>query len=551
MLSDKQRRMTDHTVIASGDEPVVLESDVPLSSSVIWRLQRDFYVQRGLKAWTEDQVPSYITNNPFIAEIYAHIVFGFLSDCMRQTRAGAQPLSNENPLRILELGAGSGKFSYLFLRKLADLMHAANIAASTVRYCMTDCSENLLQSWRLNTYLAGFVKQGMLVFEQLQADEINSSFVDSSSPGSTQHGGPLVLIANYVFDSLPQDAFVIKDGQILEALVTTTRKSDHNPNSEAELKDLQLSYKNVEVPPNRYPDESWNLILEQYRTGVPSGTVLFPCAALKALQKLGQRTDGRMLLLAADKAIPHEEDLQLYQGPPAIEFHGPGCFSQMVNFDAIGKYFVGMGGEALKPDKHSAGLVICAFLQLRPGNEFPGTASAYRDAMAAFGPDDLFALLAWLHPHMEQMSIPQILALLRLTRWDTTALLRLFPVIARQLRSVGAERTDLRNAVLSTWANHYPVGATENVLAFNCGVVLLELRFFAEALAMFKTSEQTLGRSAPTSFNLGLCALGLDRSADALDYMVDACNLDPGFEPARNSRLKLEQDKLHGGKKQS
>jgi Tfp pilus assembly protein PilF len=109
----------------------------------------------------------------------------------------------------------------------------------------------------------------------------------------------------------------------------------------------------------------------------------------------------------------------------------------------------------------------------------------------------------------------------------------------------------LRNAVQSIWANHYPVIAAENVLAFNCGVILLELRFFAEALAMFKTSEQTLGRSAPTSFNLGLCALGLDRSAEALDYMVDACNLDPGFEPARSSRLKLEQEKLHSGKTQS
>jgi tetratricopeptide (TPR) repeat protein len=537
--------MTDHTVITSGDGPVVLESDVPLSSSVIWRLQRDFYVQRGLKAWTEDQVPSYITNNPFIAEIYARIVFGFLCDCMRRTRAGAQPLSNENPLRILELGAGSGKFSYLFLCKLADLMYAANIAVNTVRYCMTDCSENLLQSWRLNTYLSGFVKQGMLVFEQLQAgDEINSSFVNSNSPGSTQPGEPLVLIANYVFDSLPQDAFVIKNGQILEALVTTTRNPDHDPNSEAELKDLQLSYKNVEVSPNRYPEESWTLVLEQYRTGVPSGTVLFPCAALKALKKLGQCTDGRMLLLAADKAIAHEEDLQLYQGPPAIEFHGPGCFSQMVNFDAIGKYFVGMGGEALKPDKHSAGLSICAFLQLRSGDEFPGTASAYRDAMAAFGPDDLFALLAWLHPHMEQMSILQILALLRLTRWDTTAFLRLFPVIARQLRNVSAERDDLRQAVLNTWANHYPVSPGENVLAFNCGVVLLELRFFAEALAMFKTSEQIFGRSAATSYNLGLCALGLERPSEALAFMTEACDLDPAFEPARNSRLRLEKLKL-------
>jgi hypothetical protein len=529
---------------AENQEPAVLETDVPLSQSLIWRLQREYYQQRGLKAWSDDSVPQYITNNPFIAEIYARIVFGFLRDCIQLACAASPPLSPENPLRILELGAGTGKFSYLFLRHLAELMRAGNIALNTVRYCMTDCTENLLQSWRANSYLAGFVNQGMLVFELFQAgDETDPSFLSGNSQGSSQPAqGPLVLIANYVFDSLPQDAFVIESGQILEAVVTTAQKPGNNQKSEVALQDLQLSYKNVGVSATRYPEQSWNRILEQYRSRMPSGMVLFPSAALKTLQRLSQCTNGRMLVLAADKAIAHEEDLQLYQGPPTIEFHGPNCFSQMVNFDAIGKYFLDRGGEALKPEKHFPGLNICAFIARRPCDELPGAVAAYRDAMAAFGPDDLFALLAWLHPHMEEMSVPQILALLRLTRWDTTALLRLFPVIARQLRTVAGERHDLRQAVLNTWANHYPVSPAENLLAFNCGVILLELRFFAEALPLFKVSEQVLGRTATTSYNLGLCALGLGRSSDALAYMVEASNLDPSFEPARSSRAKLEKE---------
>ena len=100
----------------------VLERNVPLSQSVIWRLQRDFYEQRGLKAWNEDLVPSYITNNPFIAEIYAGIVAAFVQDCISTAQLNSPPLSQENPLRILELGAGTGKFSYLFLRKLTALL---------------------------------------------------------------------------------------------------------------------------------------------------------------------------------------------------------------------------------------------------------------------------------------------------------------------------------------------------------------------------------------------------------------------------------------------
>src|SRR5256714_8160737 len=109
-------------IALSSNDP--LERDMPLSRSVIWRLQREFYVQRGLKAWAEDLVPNFITSNPFIAEIYAGIVAGFLGDCMELSRLESKPLSPERPLHILELGTGAGKFSYLFLRHLTAALLA-------------------------------------------------------------------------------------------------------------------------------------------------------------------------------------------------------------------------------------------------------------------------------------------------------------------------------------------------------------------------------------------------------------------------------------------
>jgi hypothetical protein len=533
---------------ALNQEPAVLETDVPLSQSLIWRLQRDFYAQRGLKAWTEDMVPSYITNNPFIAEIYAQIVAGFVSDCMQQVQRA--PISPENPLRILELGAGTGKFSYLFLRKLTTLLQARKIATQILRYCMADCSESLLADWRANRYLAEFVESGILEFQLHRSEDgALSTSQGSNSPDLAKPAkGPLVVIANYVFDSLPQDAFIVANGQLSEALVTTIRANQARSSNEGDavpqLSNLQLSFKNVPVPPDRYADKSWNATLEHYRTRLPAATVLFPSAALDTLQQLSASTDGRMLVLAADKGILREDDLALLQGPPQLEFHASSnCFSQLVNFDAVARYFYGIGGDALLPQKHFSSLSICAFLAHRLDDKFPATRAAYQETQSAFGPDDLFALMSWLNAHLEEVSIVQALALLRLTYWDTTALLRLFPVISRQLRTVTAERNDLRQAVLNTWANRYPISATENVLAFHCGVILLELRFFGEAEPLFKESELLLGRSAATSYNLGLCALGLGRSTDALAYMVDACNLDSTFEPARNSRVRLEKER--------
>ena len=513
---------------AKNQEPTLLETDVPLSQSVIWRLQRDFYAQRGLKAWNEDLVPSYITNNPFIAEIYAGIVAAFLQDCMSHPQRDSSPLSREVPLRILELGAGTGKFSYLFLRKLTALLQKNNLPLHLVRYCMTDTAQSLLTEWRENGYLQEFLSSGILEFEVFQAGQEYRQ----------EAGGPLVVIANYVFDSLPQDAFAIENGEIHEILATTSAAADVET---PYLKDLRFSYRNSAIAPQRYTDDLWNSILEQYRTRLSAATVLFPVNALQTLQQLSGSSDGRMLVLAADKGFTHEEDLALAPRTPSLDFHGGGrCFSQLVNFDAIGKYFLGKGGEALLPSKHFTNLNVCAFIRRNPGNDFPATRKAYEQPISAFGPDDLFAVMSWLNAYLEEISLPQALALLRLTRWDTVALTRLFPVIARQARNAHAERIDLRDAVLNTWENHYPLTKDENVLAFYCGVVLLELRFFQEAYSMFRKSQQLFAPSANTSYNLGLCCLGLGRSREALELMREACELDPGFEPAKQSRWKLE-----------
>ena len=515
--------------IASGAQ--CLENDVHLSASIIWKLQHDYYVQRGLKAWTEARYPSFITSNPFIAEIYAQIIAAYLDDCIGHANNDASSISAENPLHILELGAGTGKFSYLFLRHIVPLLNKKGLSPQIIRYRMSDCSEGLLEEWQGNHQLAEFVSAGILEFHLLRAGEEQRQ----------RTKGPLVVIANYVFDSLPQDAFFISAGRISEALITTTRTTEesdiHAFNS------LQFSFKNIPVPPERYAEKTWNTILQQYRDDVPAATVLFPVAALNLIQQLYDSCNGNMLVLVADKGILREDDLSLLQGMPAFEFHARHrCFSQLVNFDAIAKHFIAQGGEVLLPEKHFSNLNICAFFAGHSRDQFAAVHKAYEQMMAAFGPDDLFALMSWLHAHLDEVSVTQALPLLRLTRWDTTAFLRLFAALARQVRTATVERHDLQDAIKRVWANFYPVTPDENVLAFNCGVLLLELRFFAEALGMFKASEQILGRSVATSYNLGLCSMGLGNPLEALAYMQEACRQDPSFGPAQAALVKLKSE---------
>ena len=228
-----------------------------------------------------------------------------------------------------------------------------------------------------------------------------------------------MVFANYVFDSLPQDAFVIAHGQISEALITTTSATADKRGETPLLGSLQLSFKNVPLATDRYGDKTWNSILQHYAERLPAATVLFPAAALQILQQFSRSSDGRMLVLAADKGFTREDDLTLLQGPPPLEFHaGNHCFSQAVNFDAIARYFYSLDGHALLPEKRISSLNICAFLAPRSGNDFALTTAAYRGTQNAFGPDDLFALMSWLNSHLEEISVIQALAVLRLTRWD-------------------------------------------------------------------------------------------------------------------------------------
>jgi hypothetical protein len=498
--------------------PVVLETGVPFSRSLLWQRLRDLYIQRGAKAWSEDRIPNFITNNPFFADIYARIVAAFAAD-------GAG-VSSDQPLHILEIGGGVGKFAFLFLRHLEEQLSARGAALENIHYTLADCSPALVEALRNHPYLGEFARRGILEFA-LGCDALPPEWLQRS------HSSPRVLIANYVFDSLPHDAFRIKAGETSELLLTTSATEDAAPVSR-----LQLDFHAAPAASPRYADAICNQILEQYRADGLEATVLFPAGPLQLLQPLFA-AGGPLLVLAADKGFTRQDTLAFSQGPAALEFHSENYFSLMANFDALAKYFRARHGEALLPEKYFSSFSICAFLHGGGAGGFPRTQMAYAESQHAFGPDDLFTLMAGLNQYLDGMAPPQILAILRLTRWDPMAFVRLFPALARQLGSIGTERQDFRTAVQRVWANHFPLSAAENELAFDCGVVLLGLGFPDDALPLFEISQQTYGPSATTSYNLALCCQGVGRSADALAHAQQACRLDPKFDPAQALLQKL------------
>ena len=107
-----------------------MEAPTSLSRSRLWQLQRAYYERRATAAFAD--IPHQAVDNPFVAEAYARVVLGFLRDC---ARGG---LEASEPLYVVELGAGAGRFAHGFVRELGARIEALPFALPPLVYVMTD-----------------------------------------------------------------------------------------------------------------------------------------------------------------------------------------------------------------------------------------------------------------------------------------------------------------------------------------------------------------------------------------------------------------------------
>ena len=186
---------------------------------------------------------------------------------------------------------------------------------------------------------------------------------------------PLVVIANYVFDSVPADAFAVGDGTLEECLVSV---------SGDEVAAMKLTYERRPVAPRHYGDPDLDALLEHYRGNLGDTVVTIPRAALECMRRLRELAGDRLLVLAADKAYSTEESLASRE-EPELSRHG-GCFSLMVNFHALGWYARRHGGEALDGGDRHETIDVAAFALRRPAGRLRRDAAGLRGGDRALQP---------------------------------------------------------------------------------------------------------------------------------------------------------------------
>jgi hypothetical protein len=441
-----------------------------LSQSPVWNLQRAFYEARASEAFAE--IPHQAVDNPWVAAAYARVIVGFLRD---------STLDPSQPLYIVELGAGAGRFAHGLARELGERTTQPFV------YVMTDFAESQLEDWEQNPAL----EDERFDFARFDLTQDRAPHLRRRDITLEHLANPLVVIANYVFDSVPADAFAVENGALEECLVDV-------------LDDLTLMYARRSVTPDHYGDPDLDALLEHYRTALDDTVFTLPGTALKTLRNFRALANDRLLLLAADKALSTEEALG-YREEPQPARHG-GAFSLMVNFHALGHYARSHGGELFHGGDRHASIDVGAIV-FGPHAE---TRAAYEDAIDRFGPGDLAILAEAVEDATDQLSVEAIVALLRLGGWDASMLHNvLAPLLDKAAGADPATQEDLRFALFETYDRHFNVPGDAD-LPFAIGLLLFELQDYEDAIEFFEASLEQHGHDPATEKNIELCEAELD-----------------------------------------
>ena len=459
------------------EKRVVLEDYTQCSKSHLWKLMMSFYDRKGVDSWSEGIVPFFITSNRFIGSAYAKIVRGFIKDCLENQKKKmcnntlqkkTLLLNEDEPLYIVELGAGSGKFTYFMLQALVDMEGVLDIPLRNIKYIMTDFTEQNFNFWKNHPNLKDFFDRGLLdcgLFNAVVDDEIKLYF-SGKTLKSGEVANPMIIVANYLFDTLCHDVFQISDNTMKEGLISVGSKgkpvfkkvSGHhqkkkpslsssvldtegiadsvglsgtreeatsntenttaaandttNPTKEISneihkketliepdpldpdiIKRFANKYKYVPItdynqyyshekdPQHNSKEDEEHLanILRWYHAYFgtnlkTNASILYPIGALRAIRKLSNLTNGRLLIISGDKGNNNPNQFVGLVNPH-LAIHG--SFSVMVNYHAIGLYCLSRGGFSLHNPQEDASLkVSCFLLTGNAPNTFIGKSSA-------------------------------------------------------------------------------------------------------------------------------------------------------------------------------
>lgn len=516
----------------------VLERDQPLSECMLWQLQEQFYQSLGITAW--DTVPFYPTSNAFIGDTYAALVVALLMDLK-------PALTPAEPIYLLELATGSGCFSAFFLRALSwRIKLVPSLRRLSIRYVMTDFTEKNVQTWLEREELIPFFEEGLLdvaIFRPEEESELKLWRSGTVLKAGTVHN-PLVVIANYFFDSLRQDVFRIEQGRFQLGRVTLYRYlQELSPSSPVRIDQVRVKEEYRPLPRPYYGDPVLEDVLRSYADEAETISLLYPLGALKALRRLQGLSQGRLALLSSDKGFTVSRYLHGLKKHAHV-VHG--SFSYMVNYEAIARFFQRQGGHAFMTA--DPGMVLATGLYvLDPEltDDLEHTRLMFEDRLNQHSDiHDLFTLHGYLRENVDDDDVVRcFLGVLRLSSYDPLIFESGAPRIYELIRDVDERyKHQLLLALPRVRANAYPMRGPSYRVLYWVGKLLYGMGAYENGIEVL---DESLRRVSPTDANtlyyLGACHEMLDRDREALEFYLKARAFDPDCTTTQGAVQRVMQ----------
>lgn len=517
--------------------PVIIDDKARFSQSKIWHAQREYYDKRGIEAWTGD-VPFYITSNAHIGGTYANLVIRFIQDWLRR-----EPDAIHQTFYVIELGTGSGQFSYYFLRQFDRLRESLKLESVKFCYVMSDFTQANVDFWSEHRGLNTFVEKGMLDFAIFDVEHDSEVHLIKTgkviSPQSLKN--PLTVFANYLFDSVVSDVFNVEKHRLHESLVTMqTKESNMQGDSPISWEGVKVSYTDVPIDKNYYDDANFEKVLQSYATDLENGAFFFPIGSLRVIRQLLKMSNNKLLLLSSDKGHIDLEELE-EESHPELDFHG--SFSVMVNYDAIGRYFDVLGGDYYMQCPRDA-IVTAAFLLGSDISELTEFQFALDQSVSEFSPADYFNIYENIENRPQAYNIDTLASALSLSRWDPGLYDDVSERISECIEDADHDLIQYLKKYLHRVAeNYYHMPGGEDTI-FAVGTFFQEIGEFESALHFFELSREYFPSTWEYEFNCGFCYVELGEYDKAMAHLNAALVHDPNSHETKVLIKKIGR-KLH------
>lgn len=503
--------MAEHAEMGRNHEPRRFRE------SALSSLQRAYFEQRGPLAWSGGEVPHVATNSAMLAHAYAEIAFAFLRDRIRLTGGIAEPLT------ICELGGGSGRFAFHFLDSLSQLCGEAEIGPGAFRYVLTDTVEANRDFWREHGHFAPWLAAKTLDIAHFDITAPAALTLEISgetiTPGALAH--PLVVIANYVFDSVPSDLFRFIDGRCFETLIAADLPSDA---SVATLVTAALRYDDVPVADSPYAEPDLRRLFEAYREAIADTRLLLPAPAIAALRFLSSLSRRGLFGMAVDKGDCTLAALDRRAEPPLV-WHG--SVSMPVNFHALAHWCEHQGGVTLLPARRGHHFETIGLLMADDAAAHVETRLAWRRCVDDFGPDDFHAATQQARRRFTEMQADELLGYTRLMHCDPVQFGRCLARLTELAPDLAtAQRDEIRAIAATAWQRYFPIGEPFD-LANGIARLLYAIDDPGGALEYFSHSIELYGTDTGTLYNMACCHMLLGADWEAASLLDEVLRHDP------------------------